>query len=258
MQKLHASKELVVSIHDVSPRTRQRAEEILADLARVGIGRASLLVIPDHHRRGRISEDAAFARWLAARCAEGHEAVLHGYFHLRENHVADGPWKRFVTRSYTAGEGEFYDLDGGQAGSLLEQGLRDMAACGVSPVGFIAPAWLLGEAAGEAVRAAGFEYTTRIATVSDLVSGATHSSRSQVWSVRAPWRRTCSLAWNALLFCAASSSRLARIGIHPPDWEHPAIRRQVLRLAERSAAAREPMTYAGWVRRLRHVPGEGA
>ena len=258
MEKAEENKEvgraLVVSIHDVSPLTWRRARGILADLESAGITKVSLLVIPDHHRRGLVSGDPEFAGWLRSECARGREAVLHGYCHLRENRGDDGPWKRLVTRSYTAGEGEFFDLEKTAALDLLRRGQAALDACGVACTGFIAPAWLMGAAAEEAVREAGFEYTTRIATVSDFRTGRIHRSRSQVWSVRAAWRRACSLAWNALLFRATANAPLARIGIHPPDWDHPAIRRQTLRFAGKALAGREAMTYAAWLSRVRGKP----
>jgi hypothetical protein len=250
-KEVRGGKSLVVSIHDVSPATRERTERILADLKSAGLDRVSLLVVPDHHHRGVASEDAEFSKWLQSACAQGHEAVLHGYFHLRENRRTDGPLKRLITRSYTAGEGEFLDLEKAAARDLLERGRSAVEACGVSVSGFIAPAWLLGAEAEEAVREAGFQYTTRIATVSDFVTGAVHRSRSQVWSVRAGWRRTCSLAWNALLFQQTLDTPLSRIGIHPPDWDHPRIREQILRLVVRGLAGREAMSYAEWVSRMR-------
>lgn len=253
-KEVRGGKSLVVSIHDVSPSTRAGTERILADLKSAGLDRVSLLVVPNHHHRGVVSGDADFSKWLAAACAQGHEAVLHGYYHLRENRRTDGPLKRLITRSYTAGEGEFLDLEKAVARDLLERGRSDVEACGVSVSGFIAPAWLLGAEAGQAVREAGFQYTTRIATVSDFVTGAVHSSRSQVWSVRAGWRRTCSLAWNALLFQQTLDTPLSRIGIHPPDWEHPQIRKQILRIAVKALAGREAMTYEDWVSRMRADP----
>lgn len=251
IKEVRAGKSLVVSIHDVSPTTRERTEAILGDLKTSGVDRVSLLVVPDHHHRGLVSEDAAFAEWLGTRCTRGHEAVLHGHFHLRENRSTDGPLKRLITRSYTAGEGEFLDLEKAAARDLLERGRAAVEACGVTVSGFIAPAWLLGAEAEEAVREAGFQYTTRIATVSDFVTGAVRSSRSQVWSVRAGWRRTCSLAWNALLFQQTLDTPLTRIGIHPPDWDHPRIREQIMRLVVRALAGREAVTYAEWVSRMR-------
>lgn len=249
-----ASPAVVVSIHDVSLLTWRRTSEILGDLASTGITRVSLLVIPNHHRKGLISSDPEFVQWLTHECMNGREAVLHGYCHLRDNRSDDGAWKRLVTRSYTAGEGEFFDLEESAAADLLLRGRMAFENCGLACTGFIAPAWLLGEAAERAVRAAGFEYTTRIATVSDFRSKKIHRSRSQVWSVRAGWRRTCSLIWNAALDRVTRQAPLTRIGIHPPDWDHPAIRRQILKIAGKALAVREAMTYEGWLHRMRTNP----
>lgn len=251
MQKASSNRALVASIHDVSPTTRDRTERILEDLRAVGCATTSLLVIPDHHRRGRISEDAGFAAWLRQRVAEGHEAVLHGYYHSREATAADGLLKRLVTQRYTAGEGEFFDLGNAEASARLAMGLSEFSACGVQASGFIAPAWLLGAEAETAVREAGFDYTTRIATVSDLRGERVHAARSLVWSVRARWRRVCSLAWNAGLFALLGKSPLLRIGIHPPDWDHPGIRHQILALLGAALARRQALTYQQWVLRER-------
>lgn len=251
MQKTQINNALVASIHDVSPRTVQRTERILADLAKEGCGTTSLLVIPDHHGTGRISRDAAFVKWLGDRVAEGHEAVLHGWCHRREYRVADGFFKKLITQSYTAGEGEFFDLTENEACERLGWGISEFSNCGVRATGFIAPAWLLGADAERAVRELGFEYTTRIATVSDFTNGRVHRARSLVWSVRAGWRRACSLAWNGLLARALRTAPLLRVGIHPPDWDHAAIRRQITGLVSNALAGRRPMTYQQWLVRTR-------
>lgn len=243
MQKKHTDHALVASIHDVSPLTLHATKRILDDLKQIGCATTSLLVIPDHHRRGRISGDPAFAAWLRERVAEGHEAVLHGFYHLRERDSGDGLLKKMVTQSYTAGEGEFFDLSENAARERLDWGLSEFAACGLTPAGFIAPAWLLGNDAERAVRGLRFEYTTRIATVSDFQSGDLHRARSLVWSVRAAWRRVCSLAWNRLLAHSLCDAPLLRVGIHPPDWDHAAIRNQILRLTSTALAGRRAMTY---------------
>lgn len=250
-KEVRANKAVVVSIHDVSPLTRESTIRILADLKMAGIPRCSLLVVPDHHHRGLISEDSIFAGWLASECQTGNEAVLHGFYHLRENKKNDNLTKRLITRSYTAGEGEFFDLSKEEALALLADGRTAMESCGVRPKGFIAPAWLLGFEAEQAVRESGFEYTTRISTVSDYLTGSAYPCRSQVWSTRAVWRRTCSLAWNRLLFQKTRPAPLTRIGIHPPDWDHPRIREQILRIIAKSLAERQPMTYDGWLSRMR-------
>ncbi len=240
---------LVVSVHDVSTVTWPRVDGMLADLRGLGVGRTSLLVIPDHHGRGRISEDAAFGDWLRARVAEGHEVVAHGYFHRRARRAGDSFAKRLTTERYTAGEGEFFDLAEDVAMELLERGLAEFAAMGMRPSGFVAPAWLLGVEAERAVRRAGFRYTTRIGTVEDLVSGRVDRSRSLVWSVRARWRRVCSLAWNEALLRGLGDSPLVRVGLHPPDWDFPGIRRHIFRCVERALATRPAITYDDWLDR---------
>jgi len=243
---------VVVSIHDVSPATRDRTEQIIEDLAASGVDRLSLLVIPDHHHRGLISSDPTFVQWLQDQCGRRHEAVLHGFYHIRGAEASDGPWKRLITQSYTAGEGEFFDLGEEEAFDLLMRGKSSLEECGVSPAGFIAPAWLLGPDAEKAVRRAGFAYTTRIGTFTDLETNRVLRSRSLVWSVRAGWRRLCSLGWNAWVWEREAANDLLRIGIHPPDWNYRAIRNQILNLSRRAAQERTPMTYESWLSQRRN------
>lgn len=238
---------LVISIHDVSPLTRARVEAMLADLLALGAGRTSLLVIPNHHHKAPMLEDAGYCRWLAETAARGHEVVLHGYYHLRPK----GAGSNLVTEHYTAGEGEFYDLTEDEARQRLGRGLEDFRRAGFAPAGFIAPAWLLGAAAERAVKNAGFAYTTRLGNFKDLASGREFASQSLVWSVRAGWRRGLSLGWNAALARRLKHNPLLRVGLHPPDWDHPAIRGQALRLISAALAERDAMTYEDWLARLR-------
>lgn len=238
---------LVLSIHDVSTVTRAVVERMLEDLAGVGVSITSLLVIPDHHRKGRIDHNPEFSSWLRSAVNQGHEAVLHGFYHLRPEKTGENLAARLITRSYTAGEGEFYDLPFSEATALLQQGRKSLLNCGVSPDGFIAPAWLLGAEAERAVREEGFGYTTRIGTVIDCLSGKEYDARSMVYSVRAGWRRSVSLLWNQLLFQQLRKAPLLRIGLHPPDWEHEAIRRHILKCVRLAASERRVMTYRDWL-----------
>jgi uncharacterized protein len=239
---------LIVSLHDVSPLTRPQCDAILTDLEEAGLRALSLLVIPDHHGRAPVMGDEAFRAWLGAG-ARGREVVLHGYHHLREVPPGgDRPLARLVTAHYTAGEGEFYDPDTGRARALLARGLESLAWCGFAPRGFIAPAWLLGKEALMAVRGAGFDYTTRLDRIEPLGPGRVVTrARSLVWSTRARWRRGASLAWNAFLFAALRKAPVLRIGIHPPDWNSPPVRRQILSIVGRALARRRAFTYEGWV-----------
>jgi len=233
---------LAVSIHDVSPLTRQGVEMMLSDLRGVGIAATSLLVVPDHHHQGEAGRDAGFMDWLRTCEGQGHEIVLHGFYHLRE--ARGGLVQRLVTEHYTAGEGEFYDLAYEEARRRLARGREMLAAFDVT--GFIAPAWLLGAEAESAVRDEGFAYTTRLGGVLDLRSGQRTASQSLVYSVRSAWRRRMSLAWNSYLAAKLRANPLARLGLHPPDWRHEKIKAHALRLA-REFSARRVIRYRDWV-----------
>jgi predicted deacetylase len=216
-------------------------------LKSIGVLRLSLLVIPDHHGRGHFLQAPEFCRWLKDRAAEGHEIVIHGYFHRRERRAREGLVQRMTTRVYTADEGEFYDIDRAQAAELVKRANSELHDAGLQPRGFIAPAWLLGEDAESALRDAGCEYTTRLRTVSDLKTGKVHKSQSLCWSVRAAWRRVVSLAWNAALYRSLSHEPLLRISVHPVDIDHASIWPQIRRLIADACISRTPMTYLEWI-----------
>jgi len=239
---------LVVSLHDVSPRTQAACARILGELAAIGVQRASLLVIPNHHRRGHFLEDESFCEWLRGKERAGHEIVTHGYYHQRARRSGESAMQKITTRIYTADEGEFFDLDRETARGLVAKANAELAQAGVHPRGFIAPAWLLGSEAEAALRELGVEYTTRLGTVADLRSGRSWESQSLVWSVRAAWRRGVSLAWNAALFRALRGNPLMRISIHPVDIEHATIWRQIRRLVRLALEDREALTYHAWLR----------
>jgi len=245
-----SARALVVSIHDVSPLTRESVSRILADLAGAGIGRVSLLVVPDHHHRGNITADADFGSWLRDLVVAGHEAALHGYLHQRERRAHESARTRFFTRLYTAGEGEFFDIGYDDARKILARGRDELAqVAGVQPVGFIAPAWLLSAHGERAARDLGFAYTTRLKAISDLATGRVHDSQSLCWSVRGRWRRVVSVGWNHTLFQRLRPNPLLRLSIHPPDIGYPEIWRQILSLARQAGADREAMAYRDFVSR---------
>jgi predicted deacetylase len=238
---------LVVSIHDVSPATQNRVEEIRAELAHHGVAVCSLLVVPNYHYGGCFTEDQPFVRWLQELEAKGSEIVIHGYFHQRPRRHRENAAEKFFTRLYTKDEGEFYDLEYDEAFRRITQAREEFAAAGLTPRGFIAPAWLLGMTAERAAADAEMEYTTRLAHVRDLRSGENYSARTLAYSVRSSWRRTTSLAWNNLLAHQLAEAPLARVSIHPPDRDHPEIWRQILRLTDRLMENRTATTYRDWI-----------
>lgn len=237
------ARHLVVSIHDVSPFTQAETAAMLAELRGLGVSRTSLLVVPNHHRRGHFLDSPEFCSWLVAQAEAGHEVVMHGYYHQRVRRSGESARAKMITRVYTADEGEFFDIDESEARGLVEKAAAEFARLGLQPAGFIAPAWLLSDAGERALRSLGVEYTTRLANISDFLTGTVHPSQSLVWSVRSAWRRAASLQWNALLFRRLRRNPILRIGLHPPDLRHAAVWRQICALAGRALEDRVPMTY---------------
>jgi hypothetical protein len=244
---------LVVSIHDVSPRTWGVVEAMSEDLKSWGVPCVSHLVVPNHHHRGAINDDPVFSAWLRDADAQGNEVVLHGYYHERPVSSGDGMLARWITGAYTAGEGEYFDLSEDEAFRRTGEGIDLLRSAGLSPTGFISPAWLLGADAGRGVARTGLQYTTRLTSVDDWVAGTSYASQSLVYSVRAAWRRGMSLAWNETLASVLRGNPLVRLGLHPPDWKYPAIREHARRCVARALAVREPMTYDQWLNRQRAI-----
>jgi len=248
---------LVVSLHDVSPLTHAECAAIVDELRALGVPHTSLLVIPDHHHKGHMLADPAFGAWLREQAAGGHEVVIHGYHHLRPRREGEKWGAKLTTRFYTADEGEFYDLDGATATGLVTKARAEFSQLGVSPTGFIAPAWLLSQKAETALRDLHCEYTTRLTNVLDLQTGRTFASQSLVWSVRSAWRRQTSLAWNALLFKRLGANPLMRISIHPVDRRHTKVWQQIRELIIRALADREALTYLAWLGKVRSESADG-
>ena len=170
-QAVATDRKLIVSFHDLHPGSRAQCERFLAMLRGLGVARATLLVVPRWHGASPCNEDLEFAAWLRGLAAEGHEICLHAYLH-RADAVTGNAVQRAMGRHYTAGEGEFYQIDQAEAAIRLREGLRIVAeGCGVPVWGFTAPAWLLSEGGRAALAALGFHYTTRWGQVELLQPG---------------------------------------------------------------------------------------
>jgi predicted deacetylase len=242
---------MVVSLHDVAPSSQQIANTIISELARRGVSVCSLLVVPNYHHQGLSTKNQQFVSWLRGLEADGHEIVIHGYFHERPRGAKENLYDKFFTRLYTQQEGEFYDLTYEEALRRITAAQGEFRAGGLKPRGFVAPAWLLNKDAECAARDAGLEYTTRLHKVCDLRAGGEFTARSIVYSVRRSWRRGISRICNATLFRYLEGKPLLRISLHPPDYSHPSIWRQVTAMIEKAIESRTATTYQDWITQQR-------
>jgi hypothetical protein len=238
---------LVVSIHDVAPSKREVVDPLLTKLSRLGVRVSSLLVVPHYHHEKLITDDRDFVVWLRDLEQAGHEIVIHGFFHERPRREQEKVFEKLMTRYYTQGEGEFFDLPYEEALRRITQARDLFGSAGLNPRGFIAPAWLLSSEGERAARDAEMEYTTRLRTVRDLRSGQIFEARSLVYSVHNNWRRVASLAWNQILLQATRDKTLLRLSIHPPDSQFSAIWDQIERFISEMLELRTPITYQDWI-----------
>ena len=250
-----AADSVVVSLHDVAPCTHQITRTIISELSAHGVRVCSILVVPDYHHEGPFAKHREFVTWLRALESDGHEVVIHGYFHERPPETNETLRDKFMTRFYTQNEGEFYDLSYEEALRRITTARDEFRALGLKPRGFIAPAWLLGDEAERAVRDAQLEYTTRLRTIRDLRFDSIFRARTLVYSVHNNWRRALSRNWNAALFRFLKTKPLLRISIHPPDYSQPTIWKQILGFIAATKSVRTAMTYQDWIaeQRLRNA-----
>src|SRR3954471_22403853 len=142
---------VLASIHDVSPRFEGEILRLM-DLLGPHVGeRVAMLVVPNHWGDSPILTGSPFAARLRAWADRGVEMFLHGYFH-RDDAGYARTLDRLRATILTAGEGEFLGLCSSDAGARIRDGRALIEDVTGRPIaGFVAPAWLYGAGALEAL-----------------------------------------------------------------------------------------------------------
>ncbi|HZC37818.1 MAG TPA: polysaccharide deacetylase family protein [Sphingomicrobium sp.] len=233
---------LLASIHDVSPRFEGEVDR-LADVLRSYVGdRIALLVVPNHWGDAPIVTCSPFAARLRGWAEAGFEIFLHGFYHRDEaNH--NGAADRFRASFMTAGEGEFLGLDQHDAATRIATGralLEDIVGRPID--GFVAPAWLYGAGALQALAEARVPIAEDHMRVWSPATGQ-RLARGPVitWASRTRFRLASSLAAAAALRHAPLD--VLRVGVHPPDIRHPVLVRSIERTLTVAARTRRPSAY---------------
>jgi uncharacterized protein len=218
-----------------------RVEALWALCAARGVTPA-LLVVPNWHGDWPLERYPDFMQWIRSRVKEGAEVFLHGERH-DEVGLPRGwrdEWRAF---GKTAREGEFLTLDAPAARERVERGLALFARLGLSPIGFVPPAWLARDSCVGVIGELGLEYYEDDASITDLKHHIRHASPVVRWSSRTPLR-----AWGSALVAHARwrAQRAAchvRIALHPSDLASPITARSVERSMDRWLAERRPSRY---------------
>jgi len=238
-----------VVLHDVAPATWPAYRAFVDAIDQLGDVPLTLLVVPEFHHQGSIVDDAAFRSAMDARIARGDELVLHGFHHADDAPPPRGARDLFMRRVYTH-EGEFYAIDATTARARIADGLAAFASCGWVTRGFVAPAWLLNDAAKAEVVAAGMAYTSDPQHMIRLPQWQRLHAPSLVWSARSGWRRLLSRAWNDRQRRRHADAPLLRLGLHPVDMCHASVARWWLDTVGELRATRVPVTKSQALERL--------
>lgn len=233
---------LLASIHDVSPRFHGEVDRLLDLLAPHVDQRLAMLVVPNYWGDAPIVPGSDFATRLRGWSDRGVEMLLHGLTHRDATSHARAS-ERIRAKFMTASEGEFLGLDRKEASERIAAGkslVEDVIGRAID--GFVAPAWLYGDGARQALSEAAIplaEDHLRVwspATGRELAWGPVIT-----WASRTKLRLASSLAAAALLRHAPLE--VLRIGVHPPDVRHPALIRSIGSTFARARSNRRAARY---------------
>jgi predicted deacetylase len=234
---------LLASIHDVSPRF-EREVDGLVEMLRTHVGsKMALLVVPNHWGDAPIVQGSGFARRLRALASEGMEVLLHGYFHRDDASHAAGT-ARLRARYMTAGEGEFLGLSQADASVRIREGRSLIEDIIGRPIdGFVAPAWLYGPAALQALADLGVRLAEDHFRVWSPATGRKLAGGPVItWASRNKARLASSLLAAAAL--RHVPLKTLRVGVHPPDIRHPRLVRSIKKTLSVGVQTHRPARYS--------------
>lgn len=219
---------LLVSIHDVGPRFEREVDILVERLERqIGNGKFAMLVVPDHWGEHPLAGNRRYQARLRAYADSGAEIFVHGWYHrdTAEHSGSARLWAKYMTAS----EGEFLGLTSPEAAQRMADGralIED--AIGREVAGFIAPAWLYGPGAREALAQSGFALAEDHMRVWQPGSDKIVARGPVItWASRSPARTASSLAFAALARTALQILPTVRIAVHPGDITKESILRSI-------------------------------
>ncbi len=222
---------IAVALHDVEPATFEKCALIRDWLADQGIDAVTLLVIPAADGHPFYQRSPALEAWLREQRDRGDAVAQHGFRHERA--TAGDPLRR--ARGGRAAE--FAGLSPGEARDRVLAGHRLLTLAGLTPRGFVAPAYAYTLALRRAL-APLFDWWAALIRC----HGGGTSALLPAIGLGASGRMQRAVS-PALLRAAAPLARTTlRLDLYPGDFDHP---RHVLAL-ERvldQCRHRTPVTY---------------
>jgi len=207
-----------------------------------------MLVVPNHWGDAPIVPGSAFATRLRAWAEQGIEMFLHGFYH-RDVSKHERPADALRARFMTAGEGEFLGLSRADAMNRINEGralVEDVIGRRID--GFVAPAWLYGSGAVEALSELKVPLAEDHMKVWSPESGRQLASGPVItWASRTRLRLLSSLA--AATALRRAPLEVLRVGVHPPDIRHPALLESIDKTFRAASRSRRPGRYSDLLER---------
>ena len=207
------SPKLAIALHDVEPASYRRCHEVREWLYARGVDRVTLLVIPAPQLHPFTSRSPELAYWLLDRQDAGDAIAQHG---LRHRQTRPARFGTRIVRHWQGGiAAEYAGMSAEATAESVEAGRRVLVDAGVTPRGFVAPAYAY-TGALRAVLAERFDWW---ATLLGLHGRAPSRTPALCLGTSGPVKRGTS---PLVVRAGARFSRdLLRLDLHPADFDHP-------------------------------------
>ncbi len=180
----------------------------------------------------------------------GAEILLHGFTHQAsdDSPPARGVIERAKARFLTASEGEFQTMPYYRAASTLRQGKAIIEeTLGVTPRGFVAPAWLESEHVPRALRALGFEFHEDHLFLFDLRRGRRVFVPAISFTGRSAARARASVVWAHAMNRLLGLPMDIRLALHPADFDHDDLIDAIGELVQEISGRRDWVSYGEYL-----------
>ena len=247
---------LIISVHDATPKYKGELTEIIRELDRLEVNKRSILVIPNLEEKYDLRKDYAFVSRLRELKNEGDEIILHGYNHesTQRKGYYKNPFQWFMGEVFARGTGEFQNLTYEEVRQKLRNGKKTFSDVGLDDVvGFVAPSWLTNKNVEKALKDEGFKYhifTTfmdyvgqlSMIPIKNLQTGEIIKSREFAFDASNAFidYGTRGLAW---LLTANQGTPTLRIAVHPSNIHNARLFDYILRLIKEVKKGRNIITY---------------
>ncbi|HSM30489.1 MAG TPA: polysaccharide deacetylase family protein [Woeseiaceae bacterium] len=203
-------RQLLLSIHDVTPDTLDDVEPILSGLSGLGYRKVTLLVVP-----GSGWTPGSLKRLQSLR-ETGAEFAGHGWRHVVDN--IRGLRHRLHSLLISRDVAEHLALSRSQACELVQRCYGWFADNGLPKPGlYVPPAWAMGPIGRDDLDRLPFRRYETLAGIYDSGTGNFRRTAMIGFEADTPFRALSCRVWNRWNLRAAGTSKPIRVAIHPRD-----------------------------------------